>query len=38
MQGKRISADTKCEDQMMVQFDGPIISVNNEHPYGDESF
>ena len=32
------SADVKCEDLVMVQFDGPIMFVSNEHPYGDESF
>jgi len=37
MEWKRFSADVKCEDQVMVQFDG-IIFVSNVHPYGDEIF
>jgi len=38
MEGKRFSADVKCEVPVMVQFDGPIIFVSNEHPCGGESF
>ena len=38
MEGKRFSADVKCEDPVMVQFYGPIIFVSNEHPCGGESF
>jgi hypothetical protein len=29
MEGKRFSADIKCEDPVMVQIDGPIIFVSN---------
>ena len=38
MEGKRFSADVKCEDPVIVQFGGPIMFVSNEHTYGDESF
>jgi hypothetical protein len=38
MEGKRFSADVKCQDPVMVQFGGPIMFVSNKHPYGDESF
>jgi phage/plasmid-associated DNA primase len=38
MEGKRVSADVKCEDPVMVQLDGPIIFVSNEHPYSDKFF
>jgi hypothetical protein len=38
MDGKRFSVDVKCEDLVMVQFDGPTLFVSNEHPFGDESF
>ena len=38
MEGKRFSVDVKCEDPVMVHFDGPIIFVSNERPYSDESF
>lgn len=38
MEGKRFSVDVKCDNSVTVSFDGPIIFVSNEHPYGDESF
>lgn len=34
----KINVDVKCEEPVMVQFDGPIIFVSNEYPYGDDSF
>jgi hypothetical protein len=38
MEGKKFSADIKSEDPVMVQFDGPIIFVGNEHSYGNKLF
>jgi hypothetical protein len=38
MEGKRFSADVKCEDPVRVQFDGPNIFVNIVPPYDDETF
>jgi hypothetical protein len=38
MEGKRFSATLKCEDPVMIQFDGPIIFVSNEHVHGDVCF
>jgi hypothetical protein len=38
MEGKRFSADVKCEDPVTVQFDGTNIFVSNKHPYGDKFF
>jgi hypothetical protein len=37
MEGKRFSADVKCEDPVRVQFDGPNIFVSNGYLYGDET-
>jgi hypothetical protein len=38
MESKKFSVDVKCEDPVVVNFDGPVIFVSNEHPYGDERF
>jgi hypothetical protein len=38
MEGKRFSADVKCENRVMIQFDGPIIFVSNVHLHGDVCF
>jgi hypothetical protein len=38
IEGKKFCADAKCEDQVMVKFDGHIVFVGNEHTYGDKSF
>jgi hypothetical protein len=35
---KRFSAGVKCEDPVMVQFDGLIISVSKVNPFGDDFF
>jgi hypothetical protein len=37
MEGKNFNVDVKCEDPVVVKFDGSVIFVSNEHPYFDDS-
>jgi len=38
MEGKEFTIDVKCSVPKVVSFNGSIIFVSNEHPFGDERF
>jgi hypothetical protein len=38
MEDNEFTPDVKCSIPKVVSFNGPIIFVSSEHPYGDERF